>query len=186
MNWSTTMIGTTTSKTIKFASLAMLTIDRKEVPSLAALNTYDLVDKVNPLTNLQTLAGSLGTHASKAHRNGPRTQGTYSSTASTYGLEETSLALPLAGATLRTYKGFNMEARGPQINHLCFADDVIIFTSTTRRSLQLIMKTLSTYEAILDQCVDKEKSHFMIPTNATMETIERIKEITGFSQQIAL
>ncbi|KAH0709403.1 hypothetical protein KY284_010830 [Solanum tuberosum] len=83
----------------------------------------------------------------------------------------------------QTYKGFHMETRGPQINHLCFADDVIIFTSTTRRSLQLIMKTLSTYEVVSDQCVNKEKSHFMIPTNATMETIERINEITGFSQQ---
>ncbi|WMV08067.1 hypothetical protein MTR67_001452 [Solanum verrucosum] len=48
------------------------------------------------------------------------------------------------------YKGFQMEIRGPQINHLCFADDVIIFTSRTRASLQLIMKTLGTYEAVSD------------------------------------
>jgi len=75
----------------------------------------------------------------------------------------------------QTYKGFHIEARSPQINHLCFADDVILFTSTTRRSLQLIMKTHSTYEAVSDQRVNKEKSHFMLPTNAIVETIERIK-----------
>lgn len=33
------------------------------------------------------------------------------------------------------FNGFYMERNGPQINHLSFADDVIIFTSGTRASL---------------------------------------------------
>lgn len=46
------------------------------------------------------------------------------------------------------YHGFYMEARGPQINHLSFADDVIIFASGRKNTLKLIMKTLSTYEYV--------------------------------------
>ncbi|WMV32834.1 hypothetical protein MTR67_026219 [Solanum verrucosum] len=72
----------------------------------------------------------------------------------------------------QNYKGFHMQIRGPQINHLCFADDVIIFTAATTGSLQLIMKTLSTYEVVSDQSINKEKSHFMIPTNTPMEIID--------------
>lgn len=45
------------------------------------------------------------------------------------------------------YTGFHMEKKGPQINHLSFADDLIIFTSTCKYSLKLIIKTLLIYEA---------------------------------------
>ncbi|WMV46087.1 hypothetical protein MTR67_039472 [Solanum verrucosum] len=83
----------------------------------------------------------------------------------------------------QNYKGFHMQIGGPQINHLCFADDVIIFTAATRSSLQLIMKTLSTYEAVSDQSINKENSHFMVPTNTPMETIDMVKDITGFYQK---
>ncbi|KAH0695796.1 hypothetical protein KY289_013278 [Solanum tuberosum] len=76
----------------------------------------------------------------------------------------------------QSYKGFHMQIRGPQINHLCFADDVIIFTSATRSSLQLIMKTLNTYEVVSNQSINKEKSHFMVPTNTPMEIIDMDKE----------
>ncbi|KAG5580299.1 hypothetical protein H5410_050926 [Solanum commersonii] len=81
------------------------------------------------------------------------------------------------------YKGFEMEIRGPQINHLCFADDVIIFTSGTRASLQLIMKTLGTYESISYQLINKSESHFMIPSNTPPDIISLTQEITGFSHK---
>ncbi|WMV30189.1 hypothetical protein MTR67_023574 [Solanum verrucosum] len=64
-----------------------------------------------------------------------------------------------------------------------FEDNVIIFTSATRSSLQLIMKTLSTYEVVSDQSINKEKSHFMVPTNTPMEIIDMVKDITGFYQK---
>lgn len=81
------------------------------------------------------------------------------------------------------YHGFQMQTRGPQINHLCFADDVIIFTSGDRTSLQLIMKIPSTYEAVSDQLINREKSHFMIPSKTPYITVEIIKEVTGFNQK---
>lgn len=70
------------------------------------------------------------------------------------------------------YKGFNMVITGPQINHLSFADDIIIFTSGEKVSLQLIMKTLSTYEMVSDQLINTNKSHFMIPTNTPQYIID--------------
>ncbi|KAK4707019.1 hypothetical protein R3W88_033433 [Solanum pinnatisectum] len=76
-----------------------------------------------------------------------------------------------------------MEHKGPQINHLSFADDVIIFTSTDRQSMQLIMTTLEEYEHVSDQLINKEKSHFMVPTNTQQDIIDKIQEATGFSQK---
>ncbi|KAH0729968.1 hypothetical protein KY289_001156 [Solanum tuberosum] len=85
---------------------------------------------------------------------------------------------------IQGYKDFQMEPRGPQINHLCFADDVILFTAGTRNSLRLIMKTLNTYERVSDQLIiNKDKSHFMVPSNSPNDIICMIKEITGFTQK---
>ncbi|WMV45632.1 hypothetical protein MTR67_039017 [Solanum verrucosum] len=83
------------------------------------------------------------------------------------------------------YKNFQMEIRGPQINHLSFADDIIIFSSTTRDTLQMIMKTLSTYESVYDQLINKEKSHFMGLENTPQENIAMIREVTGFNQKVS-
>ncbi|WMV30238.1 hypothetical protein MTR67_023623 [Solanum verrucosum] len=81
------------------------------------------------------------------------------------------------------YKGFQMELKGPLINHLCFADDIIIFTTGIKQSLQHIMKTISTYEAVSDQLLNKNKSHFMVPSNTSSDIIVMIKETTGFSRK---
>ncbi|KAK6777629.1 hypothetical protein RDI58_024347 [Solanum bulbocastanum] len=81
------------------------------------------------------------------------------------------------------YRGFSMEHRGPQINHLSFADDVITFTSTDSYSMKLIMSTLEEYEHTSDQLINKEKSHFMIPSNTSQNIIDRIQEVTGFSKK---
>lgn len=81
------------------------------------------------------------------------------------------------------YKGFHMEFRGPQINHLSFADDVIIFASGTTVSLQLIMQILSTYESVSGQQINREKSHYMIPHSTPPEIIATIRDTTGFNQK---
>jgi len=83
------------------------------------------------------------------------------------------------------YNGFYMEMRGPQINHLSFADDIIIFTSGRKDSLKLIMQTLATYERISGQLINKAKSHFLLHPNAFRTTCDRIKRYTGFHQKEA-
>ncbi|XP_015160445.1 uncharacterized protein [Solanum tuberosum] len=80
------------------------------------------------------------------------------------------------------FHGFQMDFRRPQINHLSFAHDVIIFTSGREESLKLIMETLSTYEDTSDQLINKGKSHFMVPKDTPSHIIDMIQEITGFNQ----
>ncbi|XP_049348952.1 uncharacterized protein LOC125813502 [Solanum verrucosum] len=81
------------------------------------------------------------------------------------------------------YHGFFMDLRGPQVNHLSFADDIILFTSGRQRTLKLIMQTLSSYEETSGQLVNTDKSHFMVHSNAFNSTRDRIKRITGFKQK---
>ncbi|XP_055814323.1 uncharacterized protein LOC129883750 [Solanum dulcamara] len=81
------------------------------------------------------------------------------------------------------FHGFYMAKHGPQINHLSFADDIIIFSSGRKQTLNLIMDTLATYERISGQLINKHKSHFMIPSNAFKSTVLRIKRIRGFNQK---
>lgn len=76
-----------------------------------------------------------------------------------------------------------MERKGPQINHLSFADDIIIFTTGRRHTLRLIMKTLTSYEKVSGQLINKEKSHFLVPNQTFSSTISRIKGETGFQQK---
>ncbi|KAK6791449.1 hypothetical protein RDI58_010530 [Solanum bulbocastanum] len=83
------------------------------------------------------------------------------------------------------YHGFYMERRGPQINHLSFADDIIIFTSGRKHSLKLIMQTLATYERVSGQLINKAKSHFLLHPNAFRTTSDRIKKSTGFHKKQA-
>lgn len=81
------------------------------------------------------------------------------------------------------FNGFYMERRGPQINHLSFADNIIIFTSGKRTSLRKIMWVLNSYEDTSDQLINRNKSYFMTATSALQATVRRIYEETGFSKK---
>lgn len=81
------------------------------------------------------------------------------------------------------FHGFCMEKRGPQINYLSFADDIIIFTSGRKTSLRKIIWTLSNYESTSGQLINKHKSHFMTATCALPSAIRRIQGETGFSRK---
>ena len=81
------------------------------------------------------------------------------------------------------YNGFHMESNGPQINHLSFADDIIIFTSTDSNSLDLIMKSIEEYEGVSGQQVNKDKSFFMVTSNTNHVIIDNIERATGFGRK---
>lgn len=55
-----------------------------------------------------------------------------------------------------------MNRRGPQVNHLAFADDIILFSSGRKKTTKLLMNTLATYEATSGQLVNKAKSYFLL------------------------
>ena len=81
------------------------------------------------------------------------------------------------------YHEFFMERRGPQVNHLSFADDIILFTSGRQKTLKLLMKTLKEYEETSGQLIIEDKSHFMLHSNAFNSTRDRIKRLIGFKQK---
>ncbi|XP_049378369.1 uncharacterized protein LOC125843198 [Solanum stenotomum] len=83
-----------------------------------------------------------------------------------------------------SYKGFFLEPKGPQINHLSFADDVIIFAAIDRHSLKVIMDRLGEYEHTSGQLINGEKSHFMIPDNTHLDIIKTIQEFVGWQARV--
>lgn len=66
---------------------------------------------------------------------------------------------------------------------MSFAEDIIIFTSTTRYLLKLIMKSKTNYEAVLDRLLKKYTSMFMVTTNSVVDSIEIIKEEIVFNKK---
>lgn len=55
-----------------------------------------------------------------------------------------------------------MQREGPKINHLSYADDLIIFCSGKTYTLELIMATLTNYEKNSGQLINREKSCFLV------------------------
>ena len=66
------------------------------------------------------------------------------------------------------------------MNHLCFADDIILFTLGKAKTLNLMMQTLKDYEDISCQMVNGDKCHFMVYPNVFDTTRDRIKKIIRF------
>ena len=69
------------------------------------------------------------------------------------------------------------------MNHLSFADDIILFISGRCRTLKILMNTLKEYENTFVQLINGDKSHFMLHSNAFTSTRDRIKRLTGFKQK---
>ena len=44
------------------------------------------------------------------------------------------------------FKGFSMSMNGPQVNHLCYVDDIVLFSSINKTSIKLIMRELKKYQ----------------------------------------
>lgn len=66
----------------------------------------------------------------------------------------------------------------PFITHLGYADDIIIFSSGTRKSLDAVMKVIHSYERRSGLLVNVQKSCFVLSPKA----YPKRKEITGFYQ----
>lgn len=58
--------------------------------------------------------------------------------------------------------GFHMQPNGPRINHLSYADDIIIFCAGKSHTLHLVMDVLNKYEQSSGQLINKEKSCFLV------------------------
>ncbi|XP_060182802.1 uncharacterized protein LOC132612715 [Lycium barbarum] len=77
------------------------------------------------------------------------------------------------------HKGFYMKNYGPQINHLTFADDTILFCNGSKKSLRKVVNTLKEYELISGQLINKSKSNFSMDDNTDVGNIVRVQQATG-------
>ena len=69
------------------------------------------------------------------------------------------------------------------MNHLSFADDIILFTFGRCKTLKILINTLNEYENTSGQLINGYKSHFMLNSNAFTSTRDRIKRLTGFKKK---
>lgn len=63
--------------------------------------------------------------------------------------------------TRSNYISFSMNKRGPQINHLCYADDLILFTLRDKHSVKLMMDTLRSYQEVSGKKSTKRRPIFI-------------------------
>lgn len=72
------------------------------------------------------------------------------------------------------FRGFSMHPYGPQINHLSFADGIIVFSSGRKATLQDILKTLESYERVSGQSINKNKCSYTIAPTTPLISIKRV------------
>nr|XP_009784530.1 PREDICTED: uncharacterized protein LOC104232953 [Nicotiana sylvestris] len=79
--------------------------------------------------------------------------------------------------------GFGIPKWSPKINHLAYADDAIIFSSSNDTSLRLIMEVLNAYEAASGQLINKAKSAIYVHHSTSDEIVRKIEGITGIQRK---
>ncbi|WMV41297.1 hypothetical protein MTR67_034682 [Solanum verrucosum] len=80
------------------------------------------------------------------------------------------------------FKGFGLPKWSPQINHLSYADDTILFCSGNRGSVIKMMKILRDYEDVSGQKINKSKSFFYLHDKTPLIVAIRLRRLTGIRQ----
>ncbi|XP_019257820.1 PREDICTED: uncharacterized protein LOC109236045 [Nicotiana attenuata] len=79
--------------------------------------------------------------------------------------------------------GFGLPKWSPKINHLAYADDTIIFSSSDAMSLRLIMEVLKSYEIASGQLINTTKSAVYVHHSTNEEVVRKIERITGLGRK---
>ena len=74
-------------------------------------------------------------------------------------------------------KGVSVCCGAPQVSHLLFVDDSIIFCRASVSEGQRVMKVLADYEQELGHKLNKEKTSLFFSRNTNKESQEEIKEL---------
>ncbi|XP_049368399.1 uncharacterized protein LOC125833298 [Solanum verrucosum] len=80
------------------------------------------------------------------------------------------------------FKGFGLPKWSPQINHLSYADDMILFCSGQPNSIRKMMNVLRRYETISGQMINLDKNYCYLHDKVPAAVGNRIKRITGVRQ----
>lgn len=78
------------------------------------------------------------------------------------------------------YIGYGKSKWSANINHLAYANEIIIFVSTNRMSLKMIMDVLQEYETVLGQLFNKEKSCLYMFNKIVQALVNEVEHITKF------
>ncbi|XP_060195070.1 uncharacterized protein LOC132624283 [Lycium barbarum] len=78
------------------------------------------------------------------------------------------------------FNGFSMSKSGPQINHLCYANELILFSFGERKSVNLLMKVLREYQEASGQEINKDKTNFYTYGIQSRRNIRRLHKWTGY------
>ena len=74
-------------------------------------------------------------------------------------------------AVERNLVGYHPKCKNIQVTHLCFADDLMVFTDGTKRSIERVLKVFEEFAAISKLNISLEKSTLYIAgTSADTET----------------
>ncbi|WMV28797.1 hypothetical protein MTR67_022182 [Solanum verrucosum] len=80
------------------------------------------------------------------------------------------------------FKGYGMPKWSPEINHLSYADDTILFCSGDRTSIIKMMRILRGYEKISGQLINKAKSAFYLHDETLLIVAIRLRKLSGIRQ----
>ncbi|KAL4305780.1 hypothetical protein AHAS_Ahas16G0112500 [Arachis hypogaea] len=72
--------------------------------------------------------------------------------------------------------------RGPQISHLLFADDLLLFVEATKNQMKVVLETLDEFGAASGFKINTEKTSILLSKNVPNCKRVGIKEICGFQE----
>ncbi|XP_060211737.1 uncharacterized protein LOC132639298 [Lycium barbarum] len=81
------------------------------------------------------------------------------------------------------FSGFNMQSNGPMINHLSYADDIIIFCAGKTYTIQLIIEALNKYENNSGQLINKAKCCFLMADDTPIKRRKIVAKLLKFQEK---
>lgn len=73
-----------------------------------------------------------------------------------------------------------MDKRGPQITHLAYTNDLVIFTSGNEYSIKQVFEQIKKYEKSSRWKLNRDKSSFLTDPKVSPSKINKMREATDF------
>lgn len=78
--------------------------------------------------------------------------------------------------------GYGLPRWSNRINHLSYADNTILFCSTNKRSVKMMMKVLRNYERVSGQLINLTKSFFYLHDKVPITMGQMLRKWTRIGQ----